>query len=469
VPQGSAGPRSHIAAWPPRGRRPSCPRRSAREEQRRGSRRAGARERGSRAPGRAHERRRASSCRSLDSRRRHQARPQRLGHGFGGRCRRAASTGKAPPPGGPRTGAHALVELPTSASRRSCAPRCPTRASPTSTARRRGRSGPAGGRRRQRRARGWLRGRAPAVALVSEARLHVPIAQNTRPSARPGARSRPRSAPVAKYSRSSAMGVMPRLFGSRRTCRTAVRSPCRRARGSRRRRCPASRQPAHLRRLAAASIPRTYERHRVILSARPRGGRRLDAPGAPDSFLPMLSLAGRPRSSREQPGIGRAVCGLFGRLGRVSPWPTPGRAAAREAWPGSRPGWKAIAWGRPGGDGEAERLLARAETPSARRRPRREPRHLEARGDRSDDGSEWDETLRVNLTSVAPSAPRPPADAPRARDDGARRVDGRPAREPFHSHYAASKGALIASPGRSLGARARDPGELRRAGWVLTT
>ena len=55
-------------------------------------------------------------------------------------------------------------------------------------------------------------------------------------------------------------------------------------------------------------------------------------PRAADSFLPMLSLAGKTAlvtgGSR---GIGRAVCGLFGRLGaRVAVAYSRDEAAARE-------------------------------------------------------------------------------------------------------------------------------------------
>jgi 3-oxoacyl-[acyl-carrier protein] reductase len=191
----------------------------------------------------------------------------------------------------------------------------------------------------------------------------------------------------------------------------------------------------------------------------------------------MLSLAGRTAlvtgGSR---GIGRAVCGLFGRLGaRVAVAYSRDEAAAREAVAEiEATGQAAIALGADLAiEGEAERLLARAEEGLG---PvdvlvvnhaiwKRAPIDTMT-------AAEWDETVRVNLSSVRALC----SEAARRmlpRESGTIVIVASTAGqrgEPFHSHYAATKGALIALT-RSLGSELGPRGirvNCVAPGWVLT-
>jgi len=203
----------------------------------------------------------------------------------------------------------------------------------------------------------------------------------------------------------------------------------------------------------------------------------LTRPRAADSFLPVLSLAGKTAlvtgGSR---GIGRAVCGLFGRLGaRVAVAYSRDEAAARDTVAEiEAAGGAAVALRSDlAVDGEAERLLARAE---------------EALGPvdvlvvnhgiwkraaiEAMTAAEWDETVRVNLTSVRALC----SEAARRmlpRGSGAIVLVASTAGqrgEPFHCHYAATKGGVIALT-RSLGSEL-GPGGIRvncvAPGWVTT-
>jgi 3-oxoacyl-[acyl-carrier protein] reductase len=203
----------------------------------------------------------------------------------------------------------------------------------------------------------------------------------------------------------------------------------------------------------------------------------LTRPRAADSFLSMLSLAGKTAlvtgGSR---GIGRAVCGLFGRLGaRVAVAYSRDEAAARETVAEiEAAGSQAIALGADlAVEGEAERLLLRAEEGLG-------PvdvlvaNHAIWKRAAIDTmtAAEWDETIRVNLTSVRALC-----------SEAARRMLPRGSGtivlvastagqrgEPFHSHYAATKGALIALT-RSLGSELGPRGirvNCVAPGWVLT-
>jgi 3-oxoacyl-[acyl-carrier protein] reductase len=199
--------------------------------------------------------------------------------------------------------------------------------------------------------------------------------------------------------------------------------------------------------------------------------------GSADRLLHMLSLAGRTAlvtgGSR---GIGRAVCGLFGRLGaRVAVAYSRDEAAAREAVAEiEATGQAAIALGADLAiEGEAERLLARAEEGLG---PvdvlvvnhaiwKRAPIDTMT-------AAEWDETVRVNLSSVRALC----SEAARRmlpRESGTIVIVASTAGqrgEPFHSHYAATKGALIALT-RSLGSELGPRGirvNCVAPGWVLT-
>jgi 3-oxoacyl-[acyl-carrier protein] reductase len=191
----------------------------------------------------------------------------------------------------------------------------------------------------------------------------------------------------------------------------------------------------------------------------------------------MLSLAGKNAlvtgGSR---GIGRAVCTLFGRLGaRVAVAYARDEASARQAVEEVQAaGSTAVALGADLAlDGEAERLVARAEEALGpldvlvanhgiwKRAPIDTMTPVE-----------WDEMLRVNLTSVqALCAEAARRMAPRgsgcivlvASTAGQRG-------EPFHAHYAASKGAVIALT-KSLGSELGPRGirvNCVAPGWVLT-
>jgi 3-oxoacyl-[acyl-carrier protein] reductase len=191
----------------------------------------------------------------------------------------------------------------------------------------------------------------------------------------------------------------------------------------------------------------------------------------------MLSLEGKNAlvtgGSR---GIGRAVSVLFGRLGaRVAIAYRSDQAAAASALAEvQKDGAAAVTLQADlAVAGEAERLVARAESALGSldivvlchgiwKRAAIE----------SMTASEWDETLRVNLASVR-----------EASSEAARRMLARGAGaiilvassagqrgEPFHSHYAAAKGAVIAlakSLASELGARGIRVNCVA-PGWVMT-
>jgi 3-oxoacyl-[acyl-carrier protein] reductase len=191
----------------------------------------------------------------------------------------------------------------------------------------------------------------------------------------------------------------------------------------------------------------------------------------------MLSLAGRTAlvtgGSR---GIGRAVCALFGRLGaRVAVAYSLDEAGARDAAAEvEAAGSTAIALRADlSKDGEAERLLARAEDGLG-------PvdvlvvNHGVWKRAAIDTmtAAEWDETVRVNLTSVRALC----SEAARRmlpRGSGTMVLVASTAGqrgEPFHSHYAATKGAVIALT-RSLGSELGPRGirvNCVAPGWVTT-
>lgn len=191
----------------------------------------------------------------------------------------------------------------------------------------------------------------------------------------------------------------------------------------------------------------------------------------------MLSLAGKNAlvtgGSR---GIGRAVCVLFGRLGaRVAVAYARDEASARRTVEEiEAAGSTAVAIGADlAVDGEPERLMARAEDSLGpldvlvanhgiwKRAP------IDAMTP-----AEWDEMLRVNLTSVralcAEAARRMP---PRGSGSIVLVASTAGQRgEPFHAHYAATKGAVIALT-KSLASELGPRGvrvNCVAPGWVLT-
>ena len=191
----------------------------------------------------------------------------------------------------------------------------------------------------------------------------------------------------------------------------------------------------------------------------------------------MLSLAGKNAlvtgGSR---GIGRAVCTLFGRLGaRVVVAYERDEAAAREAVEEVE---AAGSTGAPLGadlavEGEAERLVARAEEALGPLDVLVANHGIWKRA--AIDAmtpAEWDEMLRVNLTSVrALCAEAARRMVPRGRGRIVLIASTAGQRgEPFHAHYASSKGAVIALT-KSLGSELGPRGvrvNCVAPGWVLT-
>lgn len=191
----------------------------------------------------------------------------------------------------------------------------------------------------------------------------------------------------------------------------------------------------------------------------------------------MLSLEGRRAlvtgGSR---GIGRAVSVLFGRLGAqvAIAYRSDQAAAAAALAEVQKDGATALTLQADlAVAGEAERLVARAESALG-------PLDIvvlchgiwKRAAIESMTASEWDETLRVNLSSVR-----------EASSEAARRMLARGAGaiilvassagqrgEPFHSHYAAAKGAIIAlakSLASELGSRGIRVNCVA-PGWVMT-
>ena len=191
----------------------------------------------------------------------------------------------------------------------------------------------------------------------------------------------------------------------------------------------------------------------------------------------MLTLAGRTAlvtgGSR---GIGRAACVLFGRLGaKVAVAYARDEKAAREVVAEiERAGSKAVALRADlARDKEAERLLEKAEKAlgpldvlvASHGIWKRAPIDTMT-------AAQWDETVRTNLTSVRALC----SEAARRmipRGSGAIVLVASTAGqrgEPFYSHYAASKGAVIAlirSLGSELGPRGIRVNGVA-PGWVTT-
>ena len=191
----------------------------------------------------------------------------------------------------------------------------------------------------------------------------------------------------------------------------------------------------------------------------------------------MLSLAGKNAlvtgGSR---GIGRATCALFARLGaRVAVAYATNEAAARQAVEEiEAAGSRAVALRADlARDGEPERLVAAAEDAlgpldilvASHGIWKRAPIDTMT-------AAEWDETIRVNLTSVRAlcaeagrrMAPRGSGSIVLVASTAGQRG------EPFHAHYAASKGAVLALT-KSLGSELGPRGvrvNCVAPGWVTT-
>lgn len=191
----------------------------------------------------------------------------------------------------------------------------------------------------------------------------------------------------------------------------------------------------------------------------------------------MLTLGGKTAlvtgGSR---GIGRAVCVLFGRLGaRVVVAYSRDEAAAREVVAEVEAAGSAAVALRAdlAADGEAERLVARAEEALGALDILVANHGIWKRAPIDTmTPAQWDEMLRTNLTSVRSLC----AEAARRmspRGSGAIVLLASSAGqrgEPFHSHYAATKGGVIALT-RSL-ASELGPAGIRvncvAPGWVMT-
>lgn len=191
----------------------------------------------------------------------------------------------------------------------------------------------------------------------------------------------------------------------------------------------------------------------------------------------MLTLGGKTAlvtgGSR---GIGRAVCVLFGRLGaRVVVAYARDEAAAREVVAEVEAAGSAAVALRAdlAADGEAERLVARAEEALGALDILVANHGIWKRAPIDTmTPAQWDEMLRTNLTSVRSLC----AEAARRmspRGSGAIVLLASSAGqrgEPFHSHYAATKGGVIALT-RSL-ASELGPAGIRvncvAPGWVMT-
>jgi 3-oxoacyl-[acyl-carrier protein] reductase len=194
-------------------------------------------------------------------------------------------------------------------------------------------------------------------------------------------------------------------------------------------------------------------------------------------LLPVLSLAGKTAlvtgGSR---GIGRAVGVLFGRLGaRVAVAFARDEAAAKETVAAIEAAGSAAVALRAdlGLDGEAERLVPRAEEALGPLDVLVANHGIWKRAPiESMTAAEWDETLRVNLSSFrALCAEAARRMAPRGRGAIVLVASTAGQRgEPFHSHYAASKGGVIALA-RSLAAELGPRGvrvNCVAPGWVTT-
>jgi 3-oxoacyl-[acyl-carrier protein] reductase len=191
----------------------------------------------------------------------------------------------------------------------------------------------------------------------------------------------------------------------------------------------------------------------------------------------MLSLAGRTTlvtgGSR---GIGRAACALFGRLGaRVAvAYARDQKAALEVVAEVEAAGSTAVALGADlAVDGEAERLVARAEDALGPLDVLVASHGIWKRAPiDSMSASDWDETLRIDLGSVrALCSEASRRMTPRGRGTIVLVASTAGQRgEPYYSHYAAAKGGIVALT-RSLGSELGPRGirvNCVAPGWVTT-